>query len=117
MRTHLMRTRRKTQRQTVITMEPEASNTQFNTITEEEENEITESDSQEDPLDNPQLQGTGGQFININDKMIYDNPTNHHLNLKEKTDESEDNDNDDKLKEIITEIKALTASKDVEKEK
>ena len=87
MRTHVMRTRRKNQRQTVITMEPEASNTQFNTITEEEENEITDSDSQEDLLDNPQLQGTGGQFININDEMIHDNPTNHHQILREKTDE------------------------------
>ena len=57
MRTHVMRTRRKNQRQTVLTMEPDlaTNNTQFNTITEEEEHEITDSDSQEDLLDNPEL--------------------------------------------------------------
>ena len=77
-RTHVMQTRRKSQRHTVLTMEPDltCNNTQFNTINEENEN--TDSDSQEDLLDNPELQGTGKQFININDEMFHDNPTNHH---------------------------------------
>ena len=57
-------------------MEPEVAttNTQFNTITEEEEHQTTDSDSQEDLLDNPDLQGPGEHYINITDEVFPDTP-------------------------------------------
>ena len=53
-------------------MEPEVAtnNTQFNTITEEEEHEITDSDSQEDLLDSPDLQGPELTLMNQRRMMM-----------------------------------------------